>query len=201
MKKIISISVSLLIFALLLLPISSVVAKQNGTQGNNPSVSTENRGVTPQGNQQGQVDDVDEVNEAITQNRGENITKALTRITERKNNPETGEQIREMIQNQEQLQVQSQEAVKNMSQRNKFLKLVIGPDYKNAGQLRSNIVNMENDITKLEELKEDATGDDAENIQLAINELQDRVDDLDTSLEEELSSFSLFGWLARRFGN
>jgi hypothetical protein len=106
-----------------------------------------------------------------------------------------------MTEEHQEIQTKTQTAMKNMSQRNTALKFFLGPDYKNAGEVRSNLVNLRNDISKLETLKETANEEDMEDIDAAITELKAEADSLDTQLEEELSGFSLFGWLAQRLAN
>ena len=146
-----------------------------------------------QGNQQGQGGQ-----QAGTGNRGiETAAQNLNRVTERINNPETGEQIRSMVQNHEKVQTRTKTALRQMSQRNQALKFMIGPDYKNAGQVRSDVVSLRNDIGKLEQIKENSLPTDTGDIQGAIDELKIEADGLEAQLTEQLSGFSLFGWLAK----
>ena len=84
-----------------------------------------------------------------------------------------------------------------MSQRNQVIKFLIGPDYKNVGQVRSDIVGLRNDIRELEQIKTESLPADAEDIQGAIDELEIEADGLEVQLAEQLSGFSLFGWLAK----
>lgn len=131
-------------------------------------------------------------------NRGiETATQSLNRVAERNNNPEVGEQVRSMVQNHEKVQVRTKTALQTMSKRNQAVKLMIGPDYKNAGQVRKDVVGLRNDIKKLEKIKEDSLPADAEDVEGAIDELQVEADELETQLTEQLSGFSLFGWLAK----
>jgi len=139
---------------------------------------------------------------AQRENRGiETAAQNLNRVTERSNNPEIGEQIRSMVQNHEKVQARTKTALHQMSQRNQALKFMIGPDYKNAGQVRSDVVSLKNDISKLEKIKEKSLPADVGDIQGAIGELQVEADELETQLTEQLSGFSLFGWLAKLFVN
>jgi len=151
--------------------------------------------VLAQGNQQGQGGQ----QQAVVGGGIETATQNLNRVTERINNPEIGEQIRSMVQNHEKVQTRTKTALQQMSQRNQALKFMIGPDYKNAGQVRSDVVGLRNDIEKLEQIKEESLPVDAGDIQGAIDELQVEADELETQLAERLSGFSLFGWLARLF--
>ena len=174
MKKIFSISI--LAISLLVLP--TVVFAQGNQQG--------------QGGQQ----------QAVTGNSGiETATQNLNRVVERNNNPEIGEQVRSMVQSHEKVQTRTKTALHQMSQRNIAVKFMIGPDYKNAGQVRSDVVGLRNDIRKLEQIENDSLPADAGDIQEAIDELQVEADELETQLTEQLSGFSLFGWLAKLLAN
>ena len=149
-----------------------------------------------QGNQQGQA------GQQAVANRGiETAAENLNRVTERNNNPEIGEQVRSMVQNHEKVQTRTKTALHQMNQRNQAVRFLIGPDYKNAGQVRSDVVSLRNDIRQLEQIKDDSLPADAGDVQGAIDELQIEADELEAQLAEQLSGFSLFGWLAKLFAN
>ena len=140
----------------------------------------------------------DQGQQTATGNRGiETAVESLNRIVSRNNNPETGEQIRTMVQVHEQVQVRTRTALQQMSQRKEAVRLLIGPDYKNAGQVRSDVVGLRNDIRQLTRIQEKASTEDAGDVQGAIDELQTEADGLETQLAEQLSGFSLFGWLSK----
>jgi len=201
-KKIITISVISL--AILVLP--SFVLAQGKQQGQgvqqqdkvqDSTTHEDETVVSPQGNQQNQGEQ-----QTGTGNRGiETAIQNLNRVTERNNDPEVGEQVRSMVQNHERVQTRTKTALQQMSQRNKAVKFLLGPDYKNAGQVRSDVVGLRNDIKKLEQIKEGSLPADAGDVQGAIDELQIEADELETQLEEQLSGFSLFGWLAKLLAN
>ena len=204
MKKIITISAISL--AILVLP-SFVLAQgnqqgQGGTQQQDrvqdPTTHDDTAVVSPQGNQQGQGVQ----QQTGTGNKGiETAIQSLNRVAERNNNPEIGEQVRSMVQNHEKVQTRTKTALQQMSQRNKAVKFLLGPDYKNAGQVRSDVVGLRNDIKKLEQIKEGSLPADAGDVQGAIDELQVEADELEAQLTEQLSGFSLFGWLAKLLAN
>lgn len=127
----------------------------------------------------------------------EAATQNLTRVTERINNPETGEQIRQMVQKHEQVQARTKTALQVMSQRSQAVRLIAGPDYKNAGQVKDDVVELKNDILELEQIKEGVLPVEAGDVQGAIDELQVEADELEAQLVEQTSGFSLFGWLGR----
>jgi len=204
MKKILSIS----LVALSLFVLPSIVLAQGKQQGQggtqqqdrvqDPTTHEDTTVVSPQGNQQGQG--VQQQTE--TGNKGiETAVQNLNRVTERNNNPEVGEQIKSMVQNHERVQTRTKTALQQMSQRNKAVKFLLGPDYKNAGQVRSDVVGLRNDIKKLEQIKENSLPVDVGDVQGAIDELQVEADALEAQLTEQLSGFSLFGWLAKLLAN
>ena len=167
MKKYVKI---LLVFLLFLVLIVGETGAQRGQQAGQQLVEAGNRGM-------------------------ETAIQSLNRVSERNNNPEIGEQIREMVQRHEKIQTKT--ALQQMSQRKQLVKLLIGPDYKNAGQVRSDVVGLRNDIRQLTRIQEKALPIDAGDVQGAIDELQAEADDLEAQLAEQVSGFSLFGWLSR----
>lgn len=178
MKKAITIS----IITLLVIIMPSSILAQGAQRGQGSTTSL-------QEDQQQPVEAVDSGIETATQN--------LNRVTNRNNNPETGQQIRSMVQNHQKVQERTKTALHQMDQRNQAIKFLLGPDYRNAGQVRSDVVGLRNDIRKLEQIKDKSLPTDVEDIQGAIDELQVEADGLETQLEEQLSGFSLFGWLAK----
>jgi len=154
--------------------------------------------VSAQNNQR----DQEEQQQAGVVSKGiETAAQNLNRVAERNNNPEIGEQVRSMVQNHEKVQTRTKTALHQMNQRNQAVKLIIGPDYKNAGQVRSDIVGLRNDVKKLEQIKDKSLPTDVGDIQGAIDELQIEADVLEAQLTEQVSGFSLFGWLAKLLAN
>ena len=154
--------------------------------------------VSAQNNQR----DQEEQQQAGVVSKGiETAAQNLNRVAERNNNPEIGEHVRSMVQNHEKVQTRTKTALHQMNQRNQAVKLIIGPDYKNAGQVRSDIVGLRNDVKKLEQIKDKSLPTDVGDIQGAIDELQIEADVLEAQLTEQVSGFSLFGWLAKLLAN
>jgi len=181
MKKTITISA----VALLILTIPSFVLAKGAQQGQGSITS-------PQAGQSGQPAQAD--NDSVTT---QTTTPNLNRVVNRNNNPETGRQIQSMVENHQKIQVRTKKALQQMDKRNQAVKFLLGPDYKNAGQVRSDVVGLRNDIRQLEQIKQKALPADTADIQGAIDELQVETSGIETQLEEQLSGFSLFGWLAK----
>ncbi len=188
MKK----STAVIAITLLALTIPSFVLAQGAKQGQNPATHLEDVVVSPQAGQSGQPVGVGNGNGGI-----ESASQNLNRVVNRTNNPETGQQIKTMVENHEKIQLRTKTALQQMDKRNQAVKFLLGPDYKNAGQVRSDVVGLRNDIRQLEQIKDKSLPVDATDIQGAIDELQTEADGLETQLEEQLSGFSLFGWLAK----
>lgn len=133
--------------------------------------------------------------------KSRNAVRKLERIQEETNNPEVGEQVQEMTEEQERIQERVVESLDTVDERPAFVKFLIGPDYKNLGQLRKEVVQTRNNIRQLEKLGEKATGDTKVAIDEAIDELESTALNLQASIGEKLEGFSLFGWLFRWLGD
>jgi len=127
------------------------------------------------------------------------INRRLERVQERVNNESLRGEIQERVQNQAEATERIQNALEKIEGRPAYLRFLIGPDYKNAGELRSQIVRLRNEIRQLTNLKERLSGTEAEEVQTTIDELETESNTLETNLQEKLTGFSLFGWLARLF--
>jgi len=102
----------------------------------------------------------------------------------------------EEIQNQ---QSESDEVIdtsfKKIATRSGLIKLIVGPDYKNAGQVRSEIVHLQNQVRTLTRLEEKAPASDQTLLKVSITSLNNDLLAIQTRLNESLKGFSLFGWL------
>ena len=88
-------------------------------------------------------------------------------------------------------------AQRRLSKRSGVAKFILGPDYKNAGEVNDVVAELNENIDTLNTLKEDTWGQDSEDIQAAIDNLQDEIVILESELEEQTTGFSLFGWLGK----
>lgn len=123
--------------------------------------------------------------------------RKLNAITAQTTNPEIVEEVEEIVEEQEDAEEGAEEALGEVNKRSNMLKFLVGPDYKNLGQLRKEVVHIRNNIRKLEHLKTKAGEESQEGIDEAIGELQDKQLSLQATMGEKLSGFSLFGWLSR----
>ena len=121
----------------------------------------------------------------------------LNKIVEETEDPEVEEEVGEVAEEQEQVEEQAEEAIQNTSDRPAAVRFLIGPDYKNLGQLRSDVVHTRNNIRKLEKVLEKVDEGDQSSIEAAILELEESALRLQTEIYTKLGDFSLFGWLFR----
>ena len=74
----------------------------------------------------------------------------LNRILDVTEDPEVEEEVGDLVEEQEQVEERSQEVLDETEDRPAAVKFLIGPDYKNLGQLRKEVVQTRNNIKKLE---------------------------------------------------
>lgn len=87
------------------------------------------------------------------------------------------------------------DSLNKISTRSGLAKLVVGPDYKNAGAVRSEIVHLQNQVRQLTRLETKASTSEKTVIQDSISSLNKELIAIETRLSESLKGFSLFGWL------
>lgn len=128
----------------------------------------------------------------------ENAIRKMEQLQERINNPEVGQQVEETTQNQEEVKTQIQKKLDEMDARPGFLKFILGPDYKNAGEVRSAIVRLQNEIRQMDRIQTRLNNpEDVGVMEEAINEVGESIRSYQDLLSDKLSGFSLFGWLSK----
>ena len=121
----------------------------------------------------------------------------MTQFESKVRNPRAKEALQIAAQTTEQVEATAESALNEMSGRPGFLKFIIGPDYKNAGEVRSEIVKLRNEIRQLTRVSEDLTGSDKTAIDQSIAALQTDLTAIETKLSDALKGISLFGWLSK----
>ncbi|HAP37377.1 hypothetical protein A2574_03265 [Candidatus Shapirobacteria bacterium RIFOXYD1_FULL_38_32] len=108
-------------------------------------------------------------------------------------------QVKEELEQIQAEQIESDKTIDSslnkISTRSGLAKLVIGPDYKNAGAVRSEIVHLQNQVRQLTRLESKASTSEKTAIQESISSLNEELLAIETRLNESLKGFSLFGWL------
>ncbi|MFZ3057992.1 MAG: hypothetical protein WA092_03040 [Minisyncoccales bacterium] len=113
---------------------------------------------------------------------------------------EVGEQIRTMAQQQNQSKDNIADTIDKVDARNGLKIFLIGLDYKNIGQLRSEIANMDNHIDRLNTLLTKLeNSQDITTIQEQIKTLEAERQKINDIVKANESKFSLFGWFVKLF--
>ena len=127
---------------------------------------------------------------------GNSINK-LQQVEEKTKNKEIKNQVSEIIEEEVQSDLEITTSIATMEARPSYVKFIMGPDYKNAGQVRSEIVHLRNQISKLGRVQEKAGASESGTIAETITTLQAELTTIETTLYNNLQGFSLFGWLSK----
>lgn len=112
-------------------------------------------------------------------------------------NPQAKAALEVATQVAEQSEATVESSLTEMSGRPGFLRFIIGPDYKNAGMVRSEIVRMRNEIAKLTRTREKVSAADQAAIDESISALETDLTAIENRLNQALTGVSLFGWLSK----
>lgn len=111
-----------------------------------------------------------------------------------------GEQVRIIAQEQNDVDEKVIKAIEKVQKKNKIKRILIGSDYKNLGELRSEMVQTRNRIEKLTGLIEDMEdGVDKTKIQERIQQLEQDKIKIEEFVQAHEDKFSLFGWFTKLF--
>ncbi len=152
-------------------------ASQNAS---NPNVTTTNNG-------------------ALQRSNTANFVQNLLNIANKEKNG-VGEQIKLVAQEQNQIKNNIDEKIKKIQDRNRIKAFLIGNDYKNLGQLRSEVSKFTNQINHLKDLLDKATNEETKKtLEEQIKKLETEQTQANNFLKTNENKFSLFGWFAKFF--
>ena len=127
---------------------------------------------------------------------GNSIMK-LQEVETKTRNKEIKSQVLEVIEEEEQSDFEISTSIATMEARPSIVKFIMGPDYKNAGLVRSEIVHLRNQISKLNRIQDRAGATESGTFAETVTTLQAELTAIETKLYESLQGFSLLGWLNR----
>lgn len=128
-----------------------------------------------------------------------NFVQELLQVANREGG--IGEQVREVAREQNEATEDTVQAMENAQNRNRVRTFFFGPDYKNLGQLRSEMVQVRNRIAQLNRLAEKAEGEDSKlALEEQIQEMEQEQTRIENFIKENEEKFSLFGWVKKLFG-
>ncbi|MFZ2154103.1 MAG: hypothetical protein WAV16_02620 [Candidatus Moraniibacteriota bacterium] len=112
-------------------------------------------------------------------------------------------QIEEVATEQEASQEQVAEAIEEVENDGATKKFFLGPDYKNLGQLRSELVHNRNQIRKLTQAITALSQNEGDitNLQLQLQTLTQERERIKNIITTNQDGFSLFGWVSRFLTN
>lgn len=111
-----------------------------------------------------------------------------------------GEQVKAIANEQNNSKDKVADAIDKVNNRNTVKTFLIGTDYKNIGQLRSEMVTTGNQIDQLNKLLDKTTNaDDKTNLQTEIQALMQEQQKINDFIKANESKFSLLGWLVKLF--
>jgi hypothetical protein len=136
----------------------------------------------------------------------ENITKVVNKLDqvakleEEIGNTETSDEVQKVAETEEENVDNVANAIEAVESRSKWKTLLIGSDYKNLGQLRSNLIHITNSIRKLsantEEVVEETNQTQLQQQLQALMNERTRIIDVIVANKEH---FSLLGWVVKLF--
>ena len=111
-----------------------------------------------------------------------------------------GAEIRAIVNNQASSSDAIASAVSKVEGRGAFKTFLIGADYKNLGQVISEVAKTQNKLNQLDnQVSKMASSTDKTAVLANIQSLKDQIATLETFIKDNINKFSLFGWFAKRF--
>lgn len=111
-----------------------------------------------------------------------------------------GEQVRVVAQAQNETKDKIADGIDKIKNRGKVKTFLIGTDYKNIGQLRSEMVKAGNQIDWLKRLLDKTTSEESKTaLQGQVQILEQEQQNIEDFLKVNESKFSLFGWFVKLF--
>jgi microsomal dipeptidase-like Zn-dependent dipeptidase len=111
-----------------------------------------------------------------------------------------GEEVKAVAQAQNGTKDKVADTIDKIQNRSKIKTFLIGTDYKNIGQLRSEMVKTRNQIDQLKRLLDKTTSEENKVVlQGQIQTLEQEQQKIEDFLKANESKFSLFGWFVKLF--
>lgn len=127
-----------------------------------------------------------------------NFVKNLLLVADRDGG--IGQQVKVIAEQQNDTKDKAAEEIKTVESRSKIKTFFFGSDYKNLGDLRSQMVQTRNQIAELTRLADRAENDqDKAELQGQIQTLEQEQANIDNFITQNENKFSLFGWVAKLF--
>jgi len=129
-----------------------------------------------------------------------NLVQTLEQVAETESivgDPDVSDEVSDVAQSSEDAVVDTVGALEKVESRSAWKSLLVGPDYKNLGQLRSSIAQTSNEIRKLTRAMSEVNPESTASVQTQLTALTQERQRIYNVITTNESKFSLFGWLAR----
>ena len=201
-KKNISLFIVCLIAASLIsLSASTIFADSKERNQNNQSsseINVENNTSGNKNGEQSQVKNGDKIDGQSHKNVISEFVQNLLNVADSEKS--IGQEVKAVATEQDQSKEKVAEVIDTVNNRNAIKTFLIGSDYKNLGELRSETVKTENQISKLENLLEKTTSAGNQTvIQSQIQNLKQEQQKIESFVQTNENKFSLFGWFVKLF--
>ena len=110
-----------------------------------------------------------------------------------------GQEVREIAQQQKQVQVETRQQLEKIEARQGFLKKLIGPNFKAIRNMRQHLAQNQLRIERLEQLKNQLSIQTEDNVDQIIQALKEQGQALQEQITAEEHTKSIFGWLFKLF--
>ena len=135
----------------------------------------------------------------LRKSRVSNAVQSMLEVAER--NQSVGQQIRNIAQNQIQVQEEAEGALEMAQQRKGFMKFLVGPDYSQLKTVEDRLNRHNQNLEQLRALKEDIDDADTTLFDEQIQIMEEVKQEMENELGESRSGFSLFGWINKLFNS
>lgn len=127
-----------------------------------------------------------------------NFVQSLLKVADREGG--VGAQVREVARAQQDSASNSSDAITKVQSRSALRTFFLGSDYRNLGQLRSEMAKTSANISKLQNLIADATStSDKAELTAQLQVLENSQTKISAFVQTHENVFSLFGWFVRLF--
>lgn len=130
-----------------------------------------------------------------------NTTLEIKKIAKAEKESGDNETADEVIKSVDDITYNSVDSIKSLEEvdnRPAWKSFLLGPDYKNLGKIRSNLVQNRNEIRKIEKtIEKNKDEENANTLRARLGELEQERLKIFNYIDEKDDGFSLFGWLAK----
>lgn len=174
----------------------------NGNQGKNPNAvvtdDTTQTTDTTATQEKGKKDNKGQANAESHRSTVATFVQSLLAVADREGG--IGEQVKVIAQQQNDAKDKTADEITAVESRSKIKTFFLGSDYKNLGDLRSQMVQTRNQIEQLKRLADKAENEaDKTELQNQIQTLEQEQTNINNFITSNESKFSLFGWAVKLF--